>query len=436
MATLIRTLGLSASARVVTLPVTALATIITTYLLVRELGIEVFAYVVLVGALFQLISFADLGMGAAVVNASAKRLDSKEEAARALATAATAFRLLSMSAVLIVAIVFSVGGLGAWPMFLGLPEGYADSSRWAIALVILPFAISLPFGIGQRILVGEGRNHVVGFMGVLGPVTATAITFVLLHLNVEPLLLAIATPAGILLVSIACFMLALRTSGWNAHDVVIGPRNGLKPKVWSSAAPMLVISITVPLALQSDRLVLSHFSTSFELSEYSIAAQMYVPCFSIVSMAAVALWPIFSRLGAASQPMWSKAFMILAGGGTLLASCFVLLVGPVSKAITEDKLTVQMDLALALGALLIVMACHQASAVLLTSPTHLLFQAKCSTAMLVVNLSLSILMSPFFGASGVVWASAIAVAVTQLVPCIFKAREFMRASSVKLEAWV
>lgn len=428
MASIGRTLGVSASARIITLPVTAAATVVTTYLLVKDLGVESYAYVVLVGALFQLIPFADLGMGAAVVSASAKRLESRELSATALVTASIAFRTLAISATAIVVLAVTVGIIGAWPSLLGLPPGLAESSSWAIAVVLLPFALSIPFGIGQRILLGEGRNHVVSFLGIAGPVAATVTTYVLLKLNVDPLVLGIATPMGILIVSLSCFGLALRVSRWRFRDIIFIRRIRQKPRLWNSALPMMVISITVPLAMQSDRLVLSHFSEARELSEYSIAAQMYVPCFSIISMAAVALWPIFSRSGSASLSLWSRAITSLGIGGGLLAAFFVVLVGPVANLITEGKLTVELDLALAFGSLLIVMAIHQASAVLLTSPVHLVFQAVCSTVMLGLNLALSIYLAPTLGASGVVWASVIGVLVAQLIPCIVKARLFMRTA--------
>lgn len=426
MASVGRTLSVSASARVLTLPITAVATVITTYLIVENLGLESYAYIVLVGTLFQLIPFADLGMGAAVVNAVAKRLDSRELAANALATSALAFRTLTVSALVILLAAIIISSFGAWPSLLGLTPAFAPSSLWAIPVVLLPFALSIPLGIGQRILIGDGRNHIASLIGVVGPVVATAATFVLLQLGTAPLLLAIATPLGIFAVSLTCFAVALKRCRWSIADILLVRRLRRRPKLWSSAAPMMVISITVPLAMQSDRLVLSHFSTAFELSEYSIAAQMYVPCFSIISMAAVALWPIFSRSGAASKPLWIKAMASLSGGGAVLALAFVLLVDPIARLITKDKLAVGVDLAIGFGSLLIVMATHQASAVLLTSPSNLAFQAICSTIMLTLNLFLSILLSPYVGASGVVWASVIAVTIAQLVPCIIKARLFMQ----------
>ncbi len=428
MSSVVKTLGTSASARLLTLPVTAIATVVTTFLLVKEIGVESYAYVVLVGSLFQLVPFADLGLGAAVVSATAKRMQSRQEAAMALATANAAFKTLLTSATVLAALAVAIGLCEFWPSLLGLPANLSPSAKWAIAIVLLPFAMSIPFGIGQRILVGEGKNHIVALIGIAGPVVATLTTFVLLSLHSDLLVLGMATPVGILLVSIICFFVALKSSQWTLKDFLVRRSSQRKPKLWNAAIPMLIISITVPLAMQSDRLVLSHFSKALELSEYSVAAQMYVPCFSIISMAAVALWPIFSRSGAASSELWAKAFSTLAASGAILAIIFVALVGPVSVLITESKLSVRLDLAVAFGTLLVVMACHQTSAVLLTSPEHLRFQAICSTIMLIANLALSVLLAPLLGASGVVWASVISVSAAQLFPCILKARNFMSTS--------
>lgn len=425
MSSIIKTLGVSASARMLALPVTAAATFFTTYLLVKELGLESYAYIVLVGSLFQLVPFADLGLGAAIMTTSARRQESRERSAAALATVKAAFKTLWISAVVVICLALIIGLIGAWPSILGLPSDFAESSEWAIGLVLLPFALALPFGVGQRILIGEGRTHVVSILGILGPLIATATTYLLLQLDADPLVLGVATPMGILVVSWVAFVFALKTSGWTWKDVIGSRRTRQKPKLWNSAGPMLVISITVPLALQSDRLVLSHFSDSTELSEYSVAAQMYTPCFSIISMAAVALWPIFSRSGSASLAMWSRALTTLGAGGVILAAAFVALVGPIASWITEGKLSVHLDLSLAFGLLLVIMASHQASASLLTSPSLLAFQAACSTTMLIVKVGLSITLAPILGGSGVVIASVVAVFATQMVPCLIKARRFL-----------
>jgi O-antigen/teichoic acid export membrane protein len=183
--------------------------------------------------------------------------------------------------------------------------------------------------------------------------------------------------------------------------------------------------ITVPLAMQSGRIVLAHFSNSTELASYSLAFQFYIPCFSLISTAALTLWPIFTRSGTASLPLWTKALLILGVAGLSIAIGFTLVIGPIALLITGSKLTVAPSLAVAFGCLLLVMALHQPSAMLLTSPKHLSFQAVCASIMFALNVVLSILFAVQFGAAGVVWASVISVGAAQLVPCILRAKIFV-----------
>lgn len=422
---MVRSMGLSAFARLATLPATALSAVVTTHLLVGKLGVEQYGYIVLVGALFQLIPFADLGLGAAIVNATAKRNEGRSHSKLALATTRRAFRVLLCSGAAIMVLGGTIGLLGGWPQLLGLPSFLSESASWSMVLVLLPFAISLPLGIGQRILLGEGRNHVVNYVAVIGPVIAMLSTLLLLDIGVPPLVLGIATPIGVMCVSSVCFAIALRSTGWTLADIFFPRRMLPKAALWNSAIPMLVISITVPLAMQSGRIVLSHFSNFVELAEYSVAFQFYIPCFSVISTAAVTLWPIFSRSGARSNSLWIKSLLVLAAAGLVISLGFALLIGFIASTITDRKLTVPLDLAIAFAILLFVMALHQPSAVLLTSPRLLSFQAMCSTAMFAMNLALSVLFASPFGATGIVWATVLSVTLTQLVPCFLRARAFV-----------
>ena len=58
---------------------------------------------------------------------------------------------------------------------------------------------------------------------------------------------------------------------------------------------MMVISMSLPIAFQSDRLVLSHATDSAQLAEYSLGAQLYGPALGVISSAGLALWPVFAK---------------------------------------------------------------------------------------------------------------------------------------------
>ena len=66
-------------------------------------------------------------------------------------------------------------------------------------------------------------------------------------------------------------------------------------RVFDTAWPMLIQMIALPLAMQSNRLILSHVSSVDELATYSLASQMFNPIFSVSIAASMALWPVFAR---------------------------------------------------------------------------------------------------------------------------------------------
>ena len=57
---------------------------------------------------------------------------------------------------------------------------------------------------------------------------------------------------------------------------------------------MTVIMIALPVGIQTDRIILSHVTTSAELAQYNLASQMYTPIFALVSAAGFTLWPRFA----------------------------------------------------------------------------------------------------------------------------------------------
>ncbi|MCP2032149.1 O-antigen/teichoic acid export membrane protein [Okibacterium sp. HSC-33S16] len=386
-----------------------------------------YGFVALIGLLFQLIPFADLGLGAAVSTAMARRSsnDGGEDVARE--TVKSAFRALMLSSIVLLAILTVISAAGAWPDMLGLPDSLAGASRWAILVSLAPFALSLPFGIGQRMLLGDGKNHVVNLVSVMGPVLATLATLVLAFSGAEPLVLAMATPFGVLGVSVTCFVLAFRNVHWKWRTVWEAPQALSTPlDIWHAAAPMMIVMITVPLALQSGRLIVAHMGSPEQLASYSLAAQFYAPTLSLITTAGIALWPSFARLGSQGRALWTKSIGIMAVTGLVAGILFLVLVRPVAWIVSSQQIDVPWDVAAAFAMLLFVTALHQPSAYLLTSPRLLTFQAGSSSAMALAAIPLAIFLTPLVGASGPIWAMVIAVGACQMIPCIIRSSLFLK----------
>jgi O-antigen/teichoic acid export membrane protein len=430
----IRSMFLSSGARAIGLPVTAVAAALTTFLIVDERGAAAYGYVMLLGLLFQLIPFADLGMGAAVTTAVAVQDRSEVDRSHAADVVRAAFWMLVCSSVVLVIAALTLTAFDAWGGALQIPGALTSQAPFALVTAFVPFAISLPLGIGQRILLGQGKNHYVNLIAVLGPVAALATTWLLLRADLASMYLAMATPLGVMVVAAICFATALRTSGLEVREI-LSPRRirrDIIAQVWRSAGPMLVIMITVPIALQSDRIILAHVGTGQDVASYSVAAQFYTPTFSLISTAAVALWPIFAQETSQALRQWKRAVAALAVVGGIAALCYGVLIQPVADLLTSAKAPVDLSLAVAFAVLILVMALHQPSAMFLTTADGLRFQAICSALMVVVNIPLSLYLAHQMGSAGPVWGSIISTAAFQLIPAAIRAARVARNREIEM----
>jgi O-antigen/teichoic acid export membrane protein len=242
-----------------------------------------------------------------------------------------------------------------------------------------------------------------------------------------PLAYALAMPVGALFAAACC---AFR--GWRlVRDVVadlgrqlLRPRRFPGTKIAGTAAPMFVIMLGLPIALQSDRIVIAHRLDPSSLSNYSYAVQLYTPLWSLVSVAALALWPVFASPQHACEGLrrsWLTGLSILGSAGLVIAVGYLLLAGVVISWMSGGAATPSFFLLFAFAMLLLVQSVHVTTGILLISPRQLKFQALCVALLVVTNLPMSWALAPPLGAAGPVVASALTVAACQLVPGLLMA---------------
>src|SRR4051794_18392187 len=144
----------SALARLASFVPVALATFATSRLIIEHYGISALDSFALVTSILLLIPLQDLGMGAAVTSAFAERGPRHEQS---IAVVLTAMRVLSISALGLASVSAVIAAFDAWPTLLGRasgPNAYVGAAVCIYALTFLP-------GIGQRMLLGVERNHMV-----------------------------------------------------------------------------------------------------------------------------------------------------------------------------------------------------------------------------------------------------------------------------------
>jgi O-antigen/teichoic acid export membrane protein len=280
-------------------------------------------------------------------------------------------------------------------------------------------AVGAPVGLGQRILAGLGRNHVsIAVMGLQTPLVLLALV----------LLLAWGVPAGgavallaygaALLLSLVCAVIAGRLLGpalRTALRQVPRLRTVRGARVFDVAWPMLVIMVAVPLAMQSDRVVLSHRGGSDVLVEYNLAAQMFVPIWAVVSAGGMALWPVFARARARGSTDSPLPMVWAFGGFAAVMATGVALLSPfLADLASGGRVQLGMQLVVGFAVLMVLQGLKYPLGVYLTDPAGLRFQALAIALMLPVKLALSWVLADRLGAAGPVIGSIVAVSCFEL----------------------
>lgn len=421
----------SGGVRLLVLPVSAVLGIVVTRLIVENYGEAAFAQYGLLVGIGALLPFADLGMSAAVMNAvggsESPRTD--EHVRRVLVTAVRVL-IGSTAVLLLVAAGITVAGL--WPTLLGdglMPGAGPLAAGACLALI----ALAMPLGIGQRVLSGLGRNHVsIAVLGFQTPLVLAVLAVLLwIDLPVGPAV-AVIPYATTLLLAGCCTLVAARLLRPAARDVlrrVRHLRTERGAQVLDVAWPMLVQMIALPIAMQTDRIVLSHRAGTQELAEYNLASQMFTPIWAVVSAAGVTLWPVFARARARGRDRSPFPMAAAFGAAAAVMALGVALASPLlSELATGGAITLGPLVVVTFAVLMVVQAVKYPLGMFMTDARGLRFQAMTIVCALPVNVALSWSLAEPLGAAGPVIGSVVGVTCSQVLTSAWYVRRRLRTA--------
>ncbi|MGH7293240.1 MAG: hypothetical protein ACREJT_18620, partial [Myxococcota bacterium] len=196
--------------RILGTPVTALLSLINTAIIIRETGEAVYGLVALITTITLLFPFADLGIGATVLSASAQ-LTGPNTDPNAADVIRRAYHVLCAVAVALIVVALGVMTLDRWASLVGFSSGADD--RWAITVVACLFALTIPAGLGVRILIGIDRNPLATLVLMSCPAFSLVLTLLLRLTDADGIWYAASSLGGLLLGEIIGTALALRLSG-------------------------------------------------------------------------------------------------------------------------------------------------------------------------------------------------------------------------------
>lgn len=428
--------GGTAGVKVLVLGLSGLLGIVTSRLIITTFGEAAYAQYGLISALPNLLPFADLGIGAAVVNAIAGSARPSQDG-EVRRTLTSALRILLVSGGVIALVSVALGVTGAWPVILG--SDVSSSTGWVAMVCLVIFGLALPLTIGQRSLVGLGRNPVqIATQALVAPFILVAVALTAFSGESDGAILPVYSYVAAALVSILCFVVASRLLTPQiraaARDV---PRLRSAPgiRVMHVAGPMLVQMIALPIAMQTDRLLLSHLAGTSELAQYNLASQFFGIVLQTIAAAGVALWPVFARdraRGTVRSP-YTIAWAF-AGASLLVAGVLCLLLPWLTEFVSDGQITLSPVLVGAFVAFVVVQGAKYPLGMYMTDAAGLRFQVMPVIALVPLNLGLSWWLIEPLGAAGPVLGSTVAVLVCQVVPNAWYVRRDLQRRRAQAEA--
>lgn len=411
----------SALARLASFVPIAIATLLTSRLVIDHYGIGAFDSYALILSLINLIPLNNLGVGAAVTSAYAAKDSDGGHAQRTLLTAA---RVLSVSTAATAAASLALSAADLWPTLLG---GASGPNLWcgvAMALYALTF---LP-GLGQSMLLGVHRNHLTILVQTFyNPVILALVALAIV--NDAPGKIIMTLPCvALLIINIVTSGLAapLTRTSWRKVLARL-PRRRRFPgaSIRALSGPVLIVTLSTPIALQSDRIVLSHVSTSQAVADYSIAFQIFSPALALVAASAQPLWPIYTRARSQGRPgpHILRVMTVFCGAGLLLGAALAVVADPVAHLIGGKQVHVSVGLAVTGALAVLTAAASYPVAMSLMYPQGLRFVVWSTLLALPVNIGLSVVLGSRYGAPGPLLASVIAGIFVQALPGLIFSRD-------------
>lgn len=415
---LLSTVGTTAAAKVLVMGLSGLLGLFTSRMIIGHFGTDAYAQYGLLTSFPALLPFADLGMAAVVINAVASS-DSVSTDRQVRNTITTALRILIVAGGAIVAVAVVITATGLWPTLLG--KGLTDDGSWAAFSCLAVFGLVLPLTLGPRVLVGLRRtSSQVASQAVVAPFILLSVTLAVASAAPVGSYLAVLSYLGNALVAVICLVIAARAItpqlGKAIQEI---PQLRRVPGVpaLSLAWPMLVQMIALPVAMQSDRLLLSHLTTGDELAQYNLTSQLFGMVLQAIMAGGMALWPIYARARANQQirsPFQPTAWFLV--GGLSMAGVLALVAPLIADYVSGGRIVLDFWLVLGFVVFVAVQAMKYPLGMYMTDKGGLRFQVVPILLMVPLNLGISWWLIGVVGAGGPIIGSAVSVLLCQLIP--------------------
>jgi O-antigen/teichoic acid export membrane protein len=202
------------------------------------------------------------------------------------------------------------------------------------------------------------------------------------------------------------------------------------------SGPLLIVRLTMPIQLQCDRIVLSHYSTSHAVTNYAVCLQLFAPIITLLAAASQPLWPMFTAARSKGEqgPNLGRILTLFLLGSIVVSGILVLLADPIGNIVGGKQVHLGSALPFAAGVTTVIESISLPIAMAVMDPRGVRFTAVCALIATPTNVVLSIWLAKTMGAPGPLYATCIAAGLLQGLPVFWYYQRRNRAEIDAIES--
>ena len=429
-----RRIALTAVSSAAATGIGAVVSLITIPLTVRYLGTQGYGLWVTIASATALLSFADLGLSSGLVNAISET-QATHDVRAARRFVASAFYLLVLIAG---AIALGVGLLFPHVDWAGVfnvdSTSVASVAGPAFLVFVAVTLVGVPVGIAPRIRSGYQEGYANGAWQAVGSIASLVAVVVAILAGATLPWLVLALGAGPLVASVLNGGALLRRRPWLTPRVRDVTRRA-GGTILRLGLLFFIVQIAGIAAVETDNLVIARILGVTSVTQYAVPMKLFLFVPLVSNLVVTPLWPAYREALTRRDVPWvmrslRRSILGATAWGVVASAALVLVGRPLIEAWAGSDVSPTTPLLIALGLLSVLFCVGNTLAVYMNAANVIGFQAVCLSVMVVVNLTLSIVLTRSIGISGPAWGSAISLGLVVIVPYAL----YVRASTRRLRA--
>jgi O-antigen/teichoic acid export membrane protein len=408
--------------------------LISVPLALHYLGNEQFGVFATLVAITAMLGFADLGLGNGLVNAVADA-NGRDDPLAARRSVSTAFALLASLAIAL------GGGFAAlythvdWAAVLNVSApAAAHEAAPAVAALVGCMLINLPFGIVQRVQVGLQEGYRANAWNGLGAPLGLGLMAIAISLHLGLAWMVAATTGGLVLASAANFVVFFLRKRPDLRPGIRDFDRVTAQRLLGAGLGFFVLQLGVVVTFQTDAIVLARMLGPTAVTTYSVPLRLFLFVPLALGLVLAPLWPAYGEALARDDRDWVRQTLVRSVRLTVLVS----VAASITLAVAAQNLvhlwvgagvSPEGSLLVAFAIFAVVISVSNAISMFLNGTHVIRLQALLTSAMIVVNLGLSISLTRRVGISGVLWGTIVAQTTCFLIPAALVARRLLRSAA-------